>query len=87
MAALKTLANTSSLEVDVPSEARIKDAIYEACKGNRELVRRVFTQDMETLRSDIIVIADGVDVNTLGGIEIPISGIKELTLIPSVHGG
>ncbi len=89
MAVLKSLAKTSSLEVEVPenSNINIKDVIYIACKGNKELLERVFKLNKESIKADIIVMVDGVDVNIVGGLNAAVSNIKEITLIPSVHGG
>ncbi|MHC1628439.1 MAG: MoaD/ThiS family protein [Candidatus Nezhaarchaeales archaeon] len=87
MAVLKTLANTSSLEIEVPENSNIKDIIYMACKGNKNLLERVFEPNKENVKADIIVMVDGVDVNVIGGINAIASNIREITLIPSVHGG
>ena len=89
MAVLKSLAKTSSLEVEVPenSNINIKDVIYIACKGNKELLERVFKLNKESIKADIIVMVDGVDVNIVGGLNAAVSNTKEITLIPSVHGG
>ncbi|RLF07377.1 MAG: hypothetical protein DRJ60_02800 [Thermoprotei archaeon] len=87
IAVLRSLAKTSSLEVEVPENSKIKDAIYIACKGNKELLERVFEPNKESLKADIIVMVDGVDVNIIGGLNATINNIKEITLIPSVHGG
>ena len=87
LAVLRGLAKTSSVEVEVRQGLSIRDAIYLACKDNEILFKRVFESSGEKIRSDIIVLVDGVDVNLMGGLYSSADNINEITLIPSVHGG
>ncbi|MCS7140071.1 MAG: MoaD/ThiS family protein [Candidatus Nezhaarchaeota archaeon] len=87
MAVLRTLANAESIEVDVPEGSSIRDVIYIACKDNKKLLERIFEPSKELIRADVMVMVDGIDVNIMGGINAKAINIRELTLIPSVHGG
>lgn len=87
MAVLRSLAKTSSLEIEVPENLNIKDIIYIACKENKELFERVFEPNKKNIKADIIVMVNGIDVNVIGGLNVVVNDIKEITLIPSVHGG
>lgn len=87
LAVLKGLAGTSFVDVDVGRGLSIKDVIYLVCKDNEALFKRVFEPSGERIRSDIIVLVDGVDVNLIGGLDSPADNVNEITLIPSVHGG
>ncbi|MEM4576806.1 MAG: hypothetical protein QW701_05010 [Candidatus Nezhaarchaeales archaeon] len=87
LAVLRSLAKSSSIEVDVPQGIKIIDIIRLACKDNESLLKRVFEPSGGNIRSDIIVMVDGVDVNVIGGVNTSQGDIKEISLIPSVHGG
>jgi len=87
LAVLRGLAGKGSVEVEVHRGLSIRDVIYLACKDNEALFKRVFDPDGKRIRSDIIVLADGVDVNLIGGLDSSVDGFNEITMIPSVHGG
>lgn len=86
-AVLRSLAKTSSIEIEVPQGSKVEDVIRLACANNENLFRRVFEPSGTSIRGDLIVLVNGVDVNLLGGLSIPADNIKEVTLIPAVHGG
>ncbi|MDH5815819.1 MAG: MoaD/ThiS family protein [Candidatus Nezhaarchaeota archaeon] len=86
LAVLRSLARSSSVEIEVPQGSKVEDVIRLACKNNEALFKRVFEPSGE-VRGDIIVLVDGVDVNLLGGLSAAVNDIREITLIPSVHGG
>jgi len=87
LAVLRSLAGTNFVEVEVRQGLSIRDVIYLACKDNEALFKRVFDSSGERIRSDIIILVDGVDVNLIGGLGSSADNINEITLIPSVHGG
>lgn len=87
LAVLRSLAKSSFVEIEAPQGSRVEDVIRLACTNNDALFKRIFEPSGESIRGDIIVLVDGVDVNLLGGLSAPASSIKEITLIPSVHGG
>ncbi|MEM0232705.1 MAG: MoaD/ThiS family protein [Candidatus Nezhaarchaeales archaeon] len=86
LAVLRSLAKSNSVEVEAPQGSKVEDVIRLACMNNEALFKRVFESSGE-VRGDIIVLVDGVDVNLLGGLSALINDVKEITLIPSVHGG
>jgi tRNA threonylcarbamoyladenosine modification (KEOPS) complex Cgi121 subunit/molybdopterin converting factor small subunit len=87
LAVLRGLAGTSFVDVESSQGLSIRDVIYLACKDNEALFKRVFEPSGERIRSDIIVLVDGVDVNLMGGLDSTANHVNEITLIPSVHGG
>lgn len=87
LAVLRSLAKSSFVEIEVPQGSKVEDVIRLACVNDDALFRRVFEPSGGSIRGDIIVLVDGVDVNLLGGLSAPADNIKEITLIPSVHGG
>lgn len=87
LAVLRSLAKSNFIEVEAPQGLRIIDIIRLACKDNEPLFKRVFEPSEGNIRGDIIVMVDGVDVNIIGGVNASHNNIKEITLIPSVHGG
>lgn len=87
LAVLRSLAKSSFIEIEVPQGSKVEDVIRLACANNEELFKRVFEPNGSGLRGDIIVLVDGVDVNLVGGLSAPADNVKEITLIPSVHGG
>ncbi|MEM2214542.1 MAG: MoaD/ThiS family protein [Candidatus Nezhaarchaeales archaeon] len=86
LAVLRSLAKSNFVEVEVPQGSKVEDVIRLACMNNEALSKRVF-EPSGGVRGDIIVLVDGVDANLLGGLGVVVNNIKEITLIPSVHGG
>jgi molybdopterin converting factor small subunit len=87
LAVLRGLAGTSFVDIEASQGLGIKDVIYLACRDNEALFKRVFEPSGERVRSDIIILVDGVDVSLMGGLDSPADNVNEITLIPSVHGG
>lgn len=87
LAVLRGLAGKGFVDVEASQGLSIKDVIYLACKDNEALLKRVFEPNKERIRSDVIVLVDGIDVNLMGGLDSPVDNVNEITLIPSVHGG
>jgi len=86
LAILRSLAGVNSVEVEAHQRLSIRDVIYLACKNNEALFKRIFDSERR-IRSDIIILVDGIDVNLMGGLDSWADNINEITLIPSVHGG
>ncbi|RLF23079.1 MAG: hypothetical protein DRJ68_00545 [Thermoprotei archaeon] len=87
MAILKPLAGKPYSEVEVDEQASLLDVILRACNNNSKLIERLFSDRLQSIKPDIIVLVDGVDVNVVGDLKMSIKGVREVTLIPSVHGG
>lgn len=80
---LKELSETSAFEL----EAGKDDSVLDILKKLPEKLRsRVL--EIRQLSPDILVLVDGVEISCLGSPEkISVRGVREIFLVPVVHGG
>ncbi len=74
------------LEVDVPEGATVQQVISRVIEiGGPEIERLIM--DKGRISGNLIVMLNKKDVNTLGGIEVPVSENDEIAILPHVQGG
>lgn len=80
---LKELSEKSVFELEVSGDDNVLDVLR---RLPEELRGRVL--DADEVSPDILVLVDGVEISCLGSPDkIPIKGIREIFLVPVVHGG
>lgn len=74
------------MEVDVPEGATVQQVISRVIEiGGPEIERLIM--DGGRISGNLIVMLNKKDVNTLGGIEVPVSENDEIAILPHVQGG
>ncbi|MFX1368444.1 MAG: MoaD/ThiS family protein [Promethearchaeota archaeon] len=74
------------LEVDVPEGSTVQQVISRVIEiGGPEIERLIM--DGGRISGNLIVMLNKKDVNTLGGIEVPVSENDEIAILPHVQGG
>jgi MoaD family protein len=78
--------NYESLEVD--ANATVDDLLRQlSTRYNNSVVNLVFQEDRKSIRNDILILVNDVDINALDGLETLLSENDEVELIPIAHGG
>jgi MoaD family protein len=78
--------NYESLEVD--AHATVEDLLRElSMRYNNSVVNLVFQEDKKSIRNDILILVNDVDISALDGLETLLSENDEVALIPVAHGG
>jgi len=80
---LKELSENSVFELEASGDESVLDVLR---KLPEKLKGRVLEAD--EISPDILVLVDGVEISCLGSPEkIPVKGVREIFLVPVVHGG
>jgi len=80
---LKELSEVSALELETSGDESVLDALRKLPEKLRERVL-----DADEVSPDILLLVDGVEVSCLGSPKkIPVREVKEISLVPVVHGG
>lgn len=80
---LKELSEASVFELEASGNESILDVLR---KLPEKLKGRILEAD--EISPDILVLIDGVEISCLGSPKkIPVKGVREIFLIPVVHGG
>ena len=83
MGPLKELSEVSVFELEASGDESVLSILK---KLPERLRRRVL--EVDEISPDILVLVDGVEISCLGSPErIPVRGVREIFLVPVVHGG
>jgi MoaD family protein len=78
--------NDTSLEVDV--QATVEDLLrILLSKYDNSMTSLLFEEDKKSVRNDILILINDVDINILDGLKTFLSEDDEVALIPIAHGG
>lgn len=78
--------NNKTLEVD--KEATIGDLLKLILSSyDTNIASLLFKEDKKSVRNDILILVNDVDINILEGIKTMLSENDEVTLMPIAHGG
>jgi molybdopterin converting factor small subunit len=78
--------NNKTLEVD--KEATIGDLLkFILSSYDATIASLLFKEDKKSVRNDILILVNDVDINILEGIKTMLSENDEVTLMPVAHGG
>lgn len=78
--------NYESLEVD--ARATVEDLLRQLLtRYNNNVVNLVFQEDKKSIRNDILILVNDVDINALDGLETLLSENDDVALMPIAHGG
>lgn len=85
-AQLRQIAGSSTITVDVPHGATVRDLFRAIRQTTPELGARILTEDGD-LAPGIQMLVDGRHIDFLQGIDTPLEGARDLFLIPPTYGG
>jgi hypothetical protein len=73
------------ITLDVPEKATLIESLQIICKQVPSLNPLLFQN--ESLRNDIVVLVDRIDVKTMNLLSIPLKENQQITILPLAHGG
>lgn len=78
--------NDNSLEVD--AQATVEDLLkLVLARYNNSMTSLLFEEDKKSVRNDILILINDVDISVLDGLKTSLSEGDEVALIPIAHGG
>ncbi len=80
---LRSTAGSGSIELKLGDKVKLNEAL----KMLPEELRRHIIDEHGKILPGLLILVNGVDVRTVGRLDIEVSDDDLLTLIPAIHGG
>lgn len=88
LSTMRNIVAPNETIIEVQAEATVGDLLgLIATMYGETMAAHLFQQDRKTMRSDILILINDVDIEVLDGIGPRLSEGDEVTLMPVAHGG
>jgi molybdopterin synthase sulfur carrier subunit len=88
LSTMKDLVDENGKTLEVDSQATVGDLLELILKRySNGIARLLFEEDKRSVRNDILILINDVDINVLDGLETMLSENDEVALMPVAHGG
>lgn len=83
---IRRLLGKKIIEVEVPEDSTVLHVINSVIRQSGEDLKKLI-MDNDKISGNLIVILNKKDVETIGGVDIPVNEGDEIAILPHVQGG
>jgi len=88
LSTMKELVGKNDTSLQVDAQATVEDLLKIVLrKYDNSMTSLLFEEDKKSVRNDILILINDVDINILDGLKTLLSEDDEVALIPIAHGG
>jgi molybdopterin synthase sulfur carrier subunit len=88
LSTMKELAGNDNSSLQIDAQATVEDLLRTLLtKYDDNITSLLFEENKKSVRKDILILINDVDINVLDGLETFLSEDDEVALMPVAHGG
>ncbi len=87
LGALRHISGTTEHALNIKGTISLKELLNEIVKEMPALKQSLIHQQLEDLRSNMLILVNGRETSVLNGLETSLTNGDEIVFVPVVHGG